>query len=242
MTTPIYQQIARSFVAYQNCLISGNTEWGGNHKETIESLASDHLPSGSGFDSGSTFDFEASKPNRLVFNTSFHHMTEHGYYDGWTEHSVIVTPDLHSGFNLHVTGRDRREIKEYIGDITTFLEARNVGDLKALEAANLKAKTEKNKDVSEHQLDYKAKKQWQKNHRKAKNRSGKLEKAIDDLEKDLNQHDDDLLDPVKFKELSGEAGFFEGYEEKQKELAKLMTEWEQVVEEVEELEKQSQSD
>ena len=44
-------------------------------------------------------------------------MTEHGYYDGWTEHDVIVTPSLRSpGFSLRITGRNRRDIKEYIAD------------------------------------------------------------------------------------------------------------------------------
>ena len=130
-----------------------------------------------------------------------------------------------------------QQIKEYIGDVTAFLEARNVSNLKALEMAKLKAKSTNSKTESAHQMDYKAKKAWQKDHRMARNKSSRLEKEIDDLEKELKQHDEDLLDPVKFKGLSSEAGFFDAYEEKQKKLAGLMQDWESAVEELERLEK-----
>lgn len=74
------------------------------------------LPSGSGSDSGSRFDVDASKPGRLVFKTSFHHMDGYGYYDGWTEHLVIVTPSFEHGFEIRVTGRNKNEIKDYIAE------------------------------------------------------------------------------------------------------------------------------
>lgn len=76
----------------------------------------DKLPRGSGFDSGSSFDINASRTDRLIFNTSFHHMNEGGYYDGWTDHSVVVRPTF-DGFTVHVTGRNRNEIKYYIADM-----------------------------------------------------------------------------------------------------------------------------
>jgi hypothetical protein len=43
-------------------------------------------------------------------------MNDGGFYDGWTDHSVIVTPSLVEGFNLRVTGRNRKDIKEYIAE------------------------------------------------------------------------------------------------------------------------------
>jgi hypothetical protein len=76
----------------------------------------DKLPRGSGFDSGSSFDINASRADRLVFNTSFHHMNDCGYYDGWSDHSVIVRPTF-DGFDIRVTGRNRNDIKEHIGDM-----------------------------------------------------------------------------------------------------------------------------
>jgi hypothetical protein len=73
------------------------------------------LPSGSGFNSGSEFLPCESRPDRLVFKTAFHHMDENGYYDGWTQHSVIVTPTF-EGFNIRVTGKNKNDIKDFIAD------------------------------------------------------------------------------------------------------------------------------
>lgn len=159
------------------------------------------------------------------------------HYDGTL---IIVSHDRDflSSLSGKVYEFKNKQIKEYIGDITAFLETRNVADLKILEQANLKSSKVKEKTESAHQLGYKARKQWQKDHRKAKNKSDRIEKEIDELEKQLKQHDEDLLNPVKFKELSGEAGFFDAYEAKQKELAELMEAWETVVAELERLEEQ----
>lgn len=73
------------------------------------------LPHGSGFDSGCHL-LPESTPNRLVFSADFHHMDENGFYDGWTTHQVIVSADLCFDYSLRITGRDRRQIKDYIAD------------------------------------------------------------------------------------------------------------------------------
>jgi hypothetical protein len=46
-------------------------------------------------------------------------MNEGGYYDGWTEHQVIITPSLQHGFDVRVTGQDRNEIKDYLAELFT---------------------------------------------------------------------------------------------------------------------------
>lgn len=84
-------------------------------EDRIERLMED-APSGSGFDGGTKFDYEKSKENKLIFSTSYHHLSEHGYYTGWTDHKITVTPDFRSGFDLDVSGRDKNSIKEYIAD------------------------------------------------------------------------------------------------------------------------------
>ena len=119
----LYQQIASCLTAIENCRKTGNTEWQQRHAETIESLVKNHMPSGSGVDSGVAFDYQGSKPNKLLFQTAFHHMSDEGMYDGWTEHGVVVTPDLALGFGLRITGRDRNDIKDYLGEL--FHEALN---------------------------------------------------------------------------------------------------------------------
>jgi hypothetical protein len=75
------------------------------------------LPYGSGFDSGCSIDLEKSNGEKIVIKTAFHHMDENGYYDGWTEHTVIITSSLQYGFNVNVTGKNKNQIKNYIFEV-----------------------------------------------------------------------------------------------------------------------------
>jgi hypothetical protein len=109
-----YQDVAQTFNAYNNCIKSGNKEWENRHANNLEDLVEKYLPRGSGFDNGTKFNWDESKDNKLVFDTAFHHMNEGGYYDGWTEHKIIITPDLVNDFNVKITGKNRNNIKEYI--------------------------------------------------------------------------------------------------------------------------------
>lgn len=85
-----------------------------NH--AIEAYVQKHAPRGSGFDSGTKIDLDRSRADRLVFNTAFHHMNEHGYYDGWTEHTVTVRPTFGTTPEVRISGRNRNGIKDYIAD------------------------------------------------------------------------------------------------------------------------------
>lgn len=111
----LYQRIAQLLSAIRNCEDSGNLEWLENHQDTIDALCKEHFPHGSGFDSGCKLEPE-STPNRLIISANFHHMDENGFYDGWTTHTVIVSPDLCFDYVLRITGRDKRNIKDYISD------------------------------------------------------------------------------------------------------------------------------
>jgi hypothetical protein len=46
-------------------------------------------------------------------------MNDTGYYDGWTEHTVTVTPSF-SGINIRVSGRNRNDIKDYIHETFSY--------------------------------------------------------------------------------------------------------------------------
>jgi hypothetical protein len=116
MKKPLYTVLASLMGAYHRCIESRNEEWERKHRERIEALVRQYLPSGSGFDTGTKIDFACSTEERLEFDTAFHHMNDVGYYDGWTEHGIIVTPSLSSGFKLRITGRNRRDIKDYIAE------------------------------------------------------------------------------------------------------------------------------
>lgn len=116
MKRKLYQEIAALVDAYKRCDASGNVEWQDHHRERVDALVSSSLPSGAGFNNGTTLDWNKSSGERLVFNTAYQHMNRGGFYDGWSHHTVIVTPSLVFGFTLCVTGRDRNEIKSYIAE------------------------------------------------------------------------------------------------------------------------------
>lgn len=97
-------------------LKSAIPEWRERHLEVLEEIQRYHLPGGSGFDRGTRIDLDKSTPERVVFTTSFHHMDENGHYNGWTDHTVVVTPSFVYGVNIRVTGRNKNNIKEYIDE------------------------------------------------------------------------------------------------------------------------------
>ena len=107
-----YHKLSRAIGALARCEACGNTQWAEKWQAALDEIVSE-LPKGGGFDAGTKID-EKSTPERIVFNTAFHHMNETGMYDGWTEHSVILTASLEMGYRLKVTGRDRNDIKSYI--------------------------------------------------------------------------------------------------------------------------------
>lgn len=107
--------IGKTFESYDNRFNWTREHWqqiSDDIDSELENLC-DYLPSGSGIDSGTKLD-ESSKPERLVFTFGFHHMDEDGYYDGWTEHTAIVTPSLANEYELRITGRNRNDIKDYL--------------------------------------------------------------------------------------------------------------------------------
>lgn len=59
---------------------------------------------------------ESVSEKRIVFRVDFHHMNADGYYDGWTKHTIVVTPAF-IGFNIRVTGTNRNDIKDYLADL-----------------------------------------------------------------------------------------------------------------------------
>lgn len=99
--------------AYKTCVERGNHEWENTWKQQIRWFERNHLPHGSGIDSGAEIDIDKSHAEKLVIHTGFHHMNTDGYYDVWTYHTIIVTPSF-TGVNLRITGPNRNDIKEYL--------------------------------------------------------------------------------------------------------------------------------
>jgi hypothetical protein len=123
MLKTVASQISSRLVAIENCEKSNNQEWKLRHAEEIKKLV-DSLPHGSGIDGKTELDFSRSTPEKLVLTGSYHSMNDGGYYDGWTDFTLTVTPSLAYGFNLKVSGafpRRYAETREYLAEV--FQEA-----------------------------------------------------------------------------------------------------------------------
>jgi hypothetical protein len=114
MNKKLYAQIITLTTALQNCDKSGNEEWGTVHSEALDYIENNILPHGSGIDSGCTIDRDSTE-NKLVINSSFHLMDENGYYDGWMDFKVIITPSLQFGACVNVKGRFSDQNYKYDG-------------------------------------------------------------------------------------------------------------------------------
>ncbi len=155
-------------------------------------------------------------------------------YDGTL---IIVSHDRDflQGLSEKVYEFKDQGIKEYLGDINEFLNAKKVMNFKQFELENKqKASSPKFKD-SENKISYQERKQLDKDIKKTSNKVGHLEGSVEALEKELKALDAELSQPDQYKELSSQAGFFESYQEKQQKLAQNMSDWEQNLERLEEL-------
>ena len=155
-------------------------------------------------------------------------------YDGTL---IIVSHDRDflQGLSEKVYEFKDQAIKEYLGDINEFLNAKKVIDFKQFELENKqKASSPKSKD-SENKISYQERKQLDKDIKKTSNKVGNLERSVETLEKELKVLDAELSQPDRYKELSSQVGFFESYQEKQQQLAQYMSDWEQNLERLEEL-------
>ena len=113
----LIQKIANSVVAFNNAekYVEG-TIWQNRCSDQIDALEQ-LLPSGSGFNSGTTISVFQSTDTKIIFETSFHHMNDAGFYTGWTDHKITITPSFVFGLDIKVGGRNKNDIKEYIADV-----------------------------------------------------------------------------------------------------------------------------
>lgn len=110
----VYELFATVLHGYGVAVQCNNPQFQEIHRRQINELEQRFLPSGAGFDNGCTIDLKKSTPERLEILTHFHHMNSGGFYDGWSDHRVIVTPSLLFGFKLEIQGEDRNDVHEHI--------------------------------------------------------------------------------------------------------------------------------
>ena len=111
-TMPIYAQLSQA-IAWR---ATATTDWAGRAQNIIDHIIQNHLPHGSGIDAEVTLD-DSSHAEKIVLRFEYHHMDEHGFYDGWTDHTVIITPSLVNGFVMQITGMDRNQVKDYLYEV-----------------------------------------------------------------------------------------------------------------------------
>lgn len=109
----LHQQYQRS-IFFDSC--DRSPERADNIRKAIQDFMRNHAPSGSGIDAGTQFEFDRSSDTLLVFSTAFHHMNEHGSYDGWTHHTLRVRPAF-DGITMTISGPNRNDIRDYLHDL-----------------------------------------------------------------------------------------------------------------------------
>mgnify|MGYP000326471935 CR=1 FL=1 len=133
------------------------------------------------------------------------------------------------------------QVKEFLGSIDEYLEARKFDDFRQVEQEDTPAKKPQSHPekgaAKAKKGDYKERKVIAQKLKKAQREVSQIEKAIEELELALATVDEQLQDPVKFKELSAEPGFYQDYESKKQELDWRMNEWEKAQAQLQQLEK-----
>lgn len=127
MTT--LQALHTALIARDNCR-KANNPYADAWTEQIATLM-EYGPSGAGIDRG--IKLLAWTARRVRFSADFHHMSESGMYDGWTEHVVTIAPTF-TGFDVTISGRNRNDIKDYIGQ--TFQHWLSQNKLERLNASD----------------------------------------------------------------------------------------------------------
>lgn len=123
--TPLYRKIASLLLQWTACYLKKNELWQHRSAYSLRQIMM-RAPSGSGIDCGTKlmpFDYKGDYPEpeykggALKFFVEYHHMDENGFYDGWTNHTVTVKASLIHGIDIHISGKDRNGIKEYLADV-----------------------------------------------------------------------------------------------------------------------------
>jgi ATP-binding cassette subfamily F protein 3 len=130
--------------------------------------------------------------------------------------------DFLQGLSDRVLEFKDHKLTEYLGDIQFYLEQKKLDSLVDLErVVKVKKKKEETK-INDYQL--------QKKIKSLQNKQSKVERTIADLEKEIKTINFEL--EVNYEAIIAMPNFFEGYNQKKKDLAKAMEQWGKIVEEL----------
>ena len=112
----VYRQLAQWSRNYHQVQDEGMRA---SYEEWITRLVREYLPYGSGIDAGVELDLNASSAERIVLVSSFHMLNDGGYYIGWWDFKVTITPSMVLDFNIRVSScqKDKRLLRPYIAEL-----------------------------------------------------------------------------------------------------------------------------
>jgi hypothetical protein len=113
-----YVSLGIAFNAYLNCS-NDNHIWHEKWTDAINQII-DSLPHGSGIDGKTEFNFNESRPDKLVIDSQYHCMNENGFYDGMYDFKLILKPDWQN-FKMQIKSNLPKKYKdstiEYLSDL-----------------------------------------------------------------------------------------------------------------------------
>ncbi len=131
-----------------------------------------------------------------------------------------------------------QNIKEFLGDVNSFLQTKELNKLDDLNAGLNKNINPKIKKDKSQKISYEQRKQLDRDIRKAEKNISRIEKEIHQLEANQKELDLKLSDPDQFKEITKEKDFFTNYESKKVKIQEKEKEWESWVTELSNLKSQ----
>ena len=141
---------------------------------------------------------------------------------------VVVSHDRDflQGLTTKVYEFKKPHIKEYIGDIYDFLEAKRIKELDELNKKQ--GARQESVSVSQNRIDYEAKKKEDREKKRVEKEIKMLEDKIDALEKELAHLDEIMANPSAYQDVQVNDDFYWAYGKKKEELQYLIDKWGEV--------------
>lgn len=134
--------------------------------------------------------------------------------------------DFLQGLTTKVYEFKKPHIKEYIGDIYDFLEAKRIKELDELNKKQ--GARQESVSVSQNRIDYEAKKKGDREKKRVEKEIKMLEDKIDALEKELAHLDEIMANPSAYQDVQVNDDFYWAYGKKKEELQYLIDKWGEV--------------
>lgn len=145
---------------------------------------------------------------------------------------IIVSHDRDflQGLTTRVVEFRNKGIKEYLGDVYDFLEARKLSSLHELELKPNHRGGQEPEEQWARKLSYEKKKALEREKRRLSHQINKCEEQIEKTEQELAQMDLQLSSPEQYHNVISSKDFFDRYHYLKNKINRLMEEWEQLQE------------